>query len=582
MNNIATFFSKRVYLVIVLLIILFAVISNYNWIKRDNSVAGVDSQNHLLFSVEFFYDFSDVIHSNTPALIKIINIVKLLGKPVAFSSVYWPNGLNLTAAIVYSFLGNSLFSAKLSLLLYLFILLFSVYTIGKFSYSDFVGTFAVFFVFMYPVIFQSSRQYQLDFPLTAMTTLTIYFLLRCNNFKDRKYSFLLGFSLGWAMLIKGQVVIFVATPILLILYKTFKESKKEMLIHPLRSQQFYNLIILLIVAGLIASIWWGHQISDAIARLKEHIFSSQKSLENIIPWDKKYSLRSIFFHLQALFYSSLRPFFFLVFSISFFIFLKRKSKYKEIYLSWLIIPFLLFSLVFTIKHSRFLMPILPAMAIITAVGLEWIKNNSPKIFLVLFTIIVIFSFGQFWVLSYRDYDCRSFSIGGFKIFGENMCGADYETPPPHIADFKIKEILKAIRNSTKKDSIKIGSINLAGNPNTFEMIYRLKTKDRFVEAYDLTEMSWPFFRNFRWLDFILVSAYTKDPLIWPGGENFRRILESRHYTKIRSFVGKEKALFEKLLDILEVSKPCFKLLNKIYREDNIVYYIYKRINNCWF
>ena len=228
------------------------------------------------------------------------------------------------------------------------------------------------------------------------------------------------------------------------------------------------------------------------------------------------------------------------------------------------------------------MPILPAMAIITAVGLERLKDNSPKIFLVFFTIIVIFSFGQFWVLSYRDYDCRSFSIGGFKIFGENMCGANYETPPPHITDFKIKGILKTIRNSTKKDSIKIGSINLAGNPNTFEMIYRLKTKDRFVEAYDLTEMSWPFFRNFRWLDFILVSAYAKDSLTWPGGKKFREILKSRHYVKIRSFVGKEKVLFEKLLDILEVSKPCFKLLNKIRREDNIVYYIYKRINNCWF
>jgi len=221
--------SKRAYLypILALSIIFFALASNYFWLKGDDSICGMGSILILRSSIEFFYDFSDIFKENTTSIwTKLKEVIGLSGRPVRHSSLYWPNGLNLGASIFYFFLGNSLLSAKLSLLPYLFILLFSTYLIGRLIYSDFVGILALFFLFSYPLIFQSSRQFQLDFPLTAMVSLNILLLLKCDNFKNRLYSFLFGLALGWAMLIKGQVMLFIIWPLFFVLYRTFANSRK--------------------------------------------------------------------------------------------------------------------------------------------------------------------------------------------------------------------------------------------------------------------------------------------------------------------------------------------------------------------
>ena len=163
------------YFILALSIIFFALASNYLWLKGDDSICGVDSPNHLCFSLKFFYGISDIIEKEAVSIwVKFREVFHLFAHPVKHSTSYWPNGLNLGASIFYFFLGKSLFSAKLSLLPYLFILLFSTYLIGRLLYSDFVGILALFFLFSYPLIFQSSRQFQLDFPLTAMVSLNIY------------------------------------------------------------------------------------------------------------------------------------------------------------------------------------------------------------------------------------------------------------------------------------------------------------------------------------------------------------------------------------------------------------------------
>ncbi len=439
-------------------------------------------------------------------------------------------------------------------------------------FSDFVGLVASFLLFMYPIIFQSSRQFQLDFPLTAMVALNILLLLKCDNFKYRKYSFLFGLSLGWAMLIKGQAILFVIWPLFWVLYKTFKDLGREMWGNRLRSRQLQSLIIFTIVASLLASVWWLHQIEDAKYSLIEHIFNKQKALESFFSWDEKYSFASITFHFKALF-SSLSPFLFLTFLISLPLFLKRKIKYKGIYLSWLIIPFLLFSLVFTIKHPRFLMPIIPAMGLITARGLYQIKNKKLRMPLLFF--IIIFGFIQFYILSFRDYKYRDISIGFLKIFGRS----DYETGPPHKEDLEIDKVVRIMRKYTFiNQPVKIGSISCghSDRPATFETVYWLKMKDRFLYPIDLTEMHRSFLENFGCLDFILFRLPLESSLDWPGGEEFRILLRKNHYCKIHQLETEDFIGWNRLLKILEDAKSNFQLIGKVLRDNRDVYYIYKK------
>ncbi len=550
---------------------------NYMWVKGDNSIKGVDSQNHLFYFINFFYDFSNVVFIGNEAFwAKIIKVFRLIGHPAECSTVYWPNGLNLTATISYLLLGKSLLSAKLAIFPYLIILLIAIYFIGKELHSRAIGLLAAFILFMYPLIFESSRQFGLDFPLTAMVTLSILFLLKCNYFKNTKYSLFLGLSLGWGMLIKGQIVLFITCPVLWIIYQAFRDSKGLGKRFFLSWRQLQNIAFFVVVAGLIGSIWWGNKTPGVIIRLKEHIFGSPEALDPLWDMGGKYSLDSLTWQLRKLADTSTGIFLFIPFFFSLVAFLKHKLRFKWLYLLWLIAPFLLFSLIFTAKHPRFLMPILPVIALITAFGLGSTRKRWVKI--PILSIIIAFSLTQFCVLSYCDWNCREFSLGPIKIFGRT-----YYEAMPHYRDFKVEEVVKIISShASLSQPIKIGSVNCEGRQGTsLEILYWLRLKNNNLEPIDLTEMHRYFLRNFDSIDFILLQAPRSSSVRWPGGENFIELFKEIHGGKLRSFSNKEHQEMSLLLRKLKGARSDFYLAGRVVREDrededNVVYYIYKR------
>jgi len=564
--------SLNITSLIIVLFIIATVMVNYMWVKGDNSIKGVDCQNHLLYSINFFYDFSNIIFiSNEAFLAKIIKAFRLIGNPVQFSSVlYWPNGLNLTATIFYLLLGKSLLSAKLAIFPYLIILLIAIYFIGKELHSRAIGLLAAFILFMYPLIFESSRQFGLDLPLTAMVTLSILFLLKCDYFKNTKYSLFLGLSLGWGMLIKGQIVLFITWPVLWVIYRAFKDSKGLGKRFFLSWRQLQNIAIFVVVAGLIGSIWWGNKILKTIAYLMGHIFSSPEALDPLWDMGGKYSLDSLTRQLRRLADSSTGIFLFIPFFFSLIPFLRHKVRFKWLYLLWLIVPFLLFSLIFTAKHPRFLMPILPVIALITAFGLGTIRKRWVKI--PFFSIIVAFSLIQFCVLSYCDWNYRNFSLGPIKIFR----GTGYRVVP-HYQDFKIEEVVKIINSHAHLDHpIGIGFINCGNRPDTLEMLYWLRLKSGNLEPICMTETHKYFLRDFDSIDFILLQVSRSSSVSWPGGEKFIELYKEIHSGKLRSFSNKEYQEMSLLLRKLKEARSDFYLAGRVIREDNVVYYIYKR------
>lgn len=555
-----------------IVLVFVAGLTNFLWFKNDNYSSGVDVHNHLLFSIAFFYKIADVIHNNSSSILAmIVNIVRLLGESL-YGDVYWPNGLNFTTSIFYFSLGKSLFSARLSLLPYLFVLFYSTYSIGKLIFSRFIGLLAVLVLFMNPLIFTSSRQYQLDFPLTAMVALSILLLIRTDNFRNRKYSFFFGLSLGWSMLIKGQTMIFMIWPLILTLFKILPKRKRELL----RTGQFQNLAIFIIVAGLIASIWWGHQFKTAKIDIYDHIFSKQKTVEANFSWEQKYSFEALSFYSKVLF-KFLGPIFFVVFMISFILFLMRRLQYKGLILSWIIPPFILFNLVFSVKHTRFLMPLVPAVALIIAWGLGQIKNRVIRTIII--SAVLIYGSIQFYLISYCPWNYREVAIGGIKIFGRLGFGSDYESPPPHKVDYKIAEVARVIRRyAPLNKSVKIASINCAHKPSNIETMYYLKLEDRFLDPMDLTEMGTDILSNFNSLDFILFQKPLKSTVRWPGGEQFLKLLESAHGERVSQHERTDyRSRWERLLKTLEEAESDFQLIAEIPVDENGGFYIYKRI-----
>ena len=552
-----------------LLFILCIVISNVIWFKIDNSIIGNDSDRYLLFSIDFFYRFSDVLHSNANIFKKTLDIINVIAMP-GRGYTYWPQGLSLTAFIFYFLLGKSLFAAKMTILLYLLVLLFSTYSIGKLLHSKFTGLIAVILLSFYPIIFQSARQYQLDLPLTSLVTLIMYLLLKVDRFNNAKYSLLLGFACGFSMLIKGQAILFIAFAFVYMLYRS----------GPFKPKQLRNLFAALLISALIASVWWGPRINAAILRLKTHIIDPgiNYSFNSPFSWGRKYSVESVFFHLKELFYSSLRPFFGLLFIILFTPFIIQKIKHKGLYISWIIPPLLLFSLAFTVKHSRFLMPILPALALITALGLEHLQNKRAKSFIL--AISIIFAFLQFYVLSYAEDKYRVASIGHFKIFGESGFGSDYEVGKPCNEEPKIDAVANIIQdNKTVGKAYSVLIIDMCKvNPKYCEMFFRLKLKDRSLIPVSLSDL-FNSSGRFDCVDFIISRTFSQNPVNWFEAGKYRKRFNSDYFIELEHFESElqksgQMREWEGFLKNMEESVSNFCLIDKVI-ERNTTYYIYK-------
>ncbi len=191
-------------------IVFFHFLNNYLWLKHTNAIAGMAVPNHLLNQLKFHHYFNSIILiPDIPIFSKIFRVIHLFNTSMYVPvNIGWPNFVYLCSTFFSLFFGNSLLLIKLTQFVYFFILFFSTYAIAKKIADRKTGLLAMFLVSMYPLIFESSRQYSLDFPLAAFIALSIYLLLKTNYFTNFQYSCFLGISCGIAMLIKGQFILF--------------------------------------------------------------------------------------------------------------------------------------------------------------------------------------------------------------------------------------------------------------------------------------------------------------------------------------------------------------------------------------
>ena len=180
------------------LLSLFHGVNNWLYLSKSVTILGWDQPDHLVRTMVY----NDILQQ--------VNMRSL------FEVMTWswnrPPLPWLPALPLYRLFGVSVDVALMGNMLYLFILLFSVYGIGRKMYGRGVGLLAAFAVSTYPILFNLSRTAYPDFALTAMVALSISLLTRVDGFRDRTYSLLWGLSLGLGLLTKWPFLAFVGGP----------------------------------------------------------------------------------------------------------------------------------------------------------------------------------------------------------------------------------------------------------------------------------------------------------------------------------------------------------------------------------
>ena len=180
-------------------LVAFHVYNNWVFVTTQVTILGWDRPAHLVRTL---------IYNDMLQAVNIRNLFEVL-------TWSWnrPPLSHLVAVPIYRLFGVSTDVALMRNAVFVAMLLFSVYGIGKRLFDRRVGLLAAFIVSTYPILFSISRMPYVDYTLAAMVALSVYLLAACDGFRHRGSSLLLGLVIGLGMLTKWPFIAFAGGPI---------------------------------------------------------------------------------------------------------------------------------------------------------------------------------------------------------------------------------------------------------------------------------------------------------------------------------------------------------------------------------
>lgn len=517
------------------MLLLFVSTVNWIWLTIDTSASYYNRHDHMQMSLQyarklqeadfpgFFKDLISFRRGRPP-------LVMLLTTPIYFFDY---RNEDLTAMV------NVLFMALAFLV---------IFKICKFYLDPNSAILCCFILFMYPGVSFFSRVYPLPIALMSMVSLSIYLLLRCEYFTSLKYSILLGISLGLGILTKQSYPLFITAPFIYIVLK----SGLIPLIHKAKfnspfslSKVRLNFLYCLIIASALASIWYIPNFKIGISPMH-----ASNSREWAIPkFSTHYYLHNVKDFLSfcpvIMINQGLSFFFALLFLFSSIIFLKipKFGNVKDVLIWWMIFPFLVFSFYLN-KQLRYIIPLFPALAIITGQGIYQIKTRLIR--QVLIVLIVAGGLFQFFLSSF-NIPMLSVISDKYLTPGRIRLFVAEEIYRPCKKDFMVNDIITAAREGIEKAGdarkevkffyIRPGGYLFPFNYYGFEEKPNLRfSGPNFGETYPLIEL---FQKNY---DYVMYRDSNEDVV-----EIYKRIIIDEALSYIKERPDEYKVIYEKTL-----------------------------------
>ena len=426
-----------------ILLTAFLIITSVIWLKIDTRPPAWDESIHLNLTL----DYLELIRSHPPnLLIQLLDI-----------SSYYPPLYHLLVVPFHIIFGISEDNFIFVNIIFMVILLFSVWQIGKKVYSDNFGLISASILSAYPIIQWSFHRPLLDLPITAMVMFTIYIYLITEEFSNRKYSVLLGIVIGLSMLIKWSYVFFISVPMTIYFIKLLKDKFSGIS----KEQKLLNFCSVIIIATVIMAPWYlRHCIQLLIkfnANMKGAILSEKDP--NI------FSISSFIYYIRFLL-PQLNIWFLGLFIVGTVIFFYKWNKSNIELLIWLFSGYISITLVAN-KDIRFSMPLLPLVSLISTYFLIFIRNINHKksvIKVLVFTTLLIFFINNFFFYLF------------FKT-PTNLFWDDIPKKENWLQNIFIEKIISNYDKNTDIVNVRFVTNTAYFSSNNFKYFYRVKKRN---------------------------------------------------------------------------------------------------------
>jgi Dolichyl-phosphate-mannose-protein mannosyltransferase len=291
----------------------------------------------------------------------------------------------LTTLPLYLLFGPSRLVAYLTNVFYLALLLWAVYLLGACVYGRRTSVLAVFVVATFTATVNYSRDYLLEFPSAAFTTLGMYAFIRSEEFRHRRWCLAFGALAGLAVLTKTMGGIFFIGPVLYAFGCLIRQRQ-------LTSARLLNSLLAAGVGVLIASIWWAPNFRTAFGYLVYYGFRAGS-----VPYSKGGSdistLKNLGYYALALMNHGTSFLYALLFGC---LMLLRGvqavlrldgctsekvevMRQEGMLWAWLLIGYAILTIVPNKGEERYAQPLLPPIALLLVGGIEgmvrrWLKR----------------------------------------------------------------------------------------------------------------------------------------------------------------------------------------------------------------
>jgi len=361
--------------------------------------------------------------------------------------VYW-----LTAPL-YLIFGVHMQTAILVNVIFVTVLAYATYGLGKLLWDRRTGLLAAVFVLTLPMFVTQFKEFQLDAPLAAVVTLTLYLLVRCRNFSDRRMSWWLGVMIGLGMLTKWSFGFIMAAPLAyaaIMFARDLRRSKH-------RAELVTNFVGTALIAYAIFSLWYLTNLHQL--RID---FSANGVQAGVLEGDPVIgSLASNLWYVRNLFVNQLYLIPALCFAVGLgFTIVKRRFSDRNLYPLLVIIGSIVVFTFLRNKDARYTLSILPCVSI---VAVAWL-GQLPKRWLKIATAaIVVYGLLTFLNISFglpglpkRDLSVRVPGVGAVSALAQH----GYIIGPPSSEQWHQEDIFKLIqRQSGSNQSLRFDGLD---------------------------------------------------------------------------------------------------------------------------
>lgn len=373
------------YRLLLILLIAAVVITNFLWLMLDTYPPQGNGLNDLLPGINLYRDIIKGGFSWS---------ARYLAK--AFPT--YPPVVPFSYAAFYLIFGPFTEMEIIVNSLYLIAAACALFGIGRIFKDKKTGLLAVFLFLSFPGVIRVSRYSYAEFFSMCILCLTAYLLLKTGGFRNRRYCLFLGAAIGLQALIKWDFAPAFLGPLLLALWKGLHASTPNQT-NEHKTTIWKNFFYALAIAIVISGPWYATNFQSILGRF------ALNANENLIlnRWmhngGRYYILTLLTYYPLALANAHLKFCYAGIFAICLIIIIfqaLRKNRQQILnntntwnaafLLSWIILPFISFTAT-QIYNPSHIMLVLPAVALIMALGIMSLRHNALRYTLVSLVIL---------------------------------------------------------------------------------------------------------------------------------------------------------------------------------------------------